>query len=499
MIRLAVVGLLHEANTFSSELADLAAYQDGGVHAGAELIEHYRDSHAVPGGFLEPLDPAVDPDVELLPLPVAYVTPRGPVSQEAFEVLVGRMCEELSAAGEVDGVLLVLHGAAVAEKHTAADAEIAERVREAVGPDAVIGTVLDMHANVDQRLVDAVDVMTAYQTNPHVDARIKAVRCRRLVIDAIRAGVCPALVVEQLPLVVTIVRQDTGQEPMAGLLAGAREIEAEPGMLEVSILEGFPYADTPQMGMSVIAMHPERARARDAARRLAEAVWSQREALQGGGVPVVEAVQTIADHKGDRPLLVLDVGDNIGGGGPGDSTVMLAEALRRGISGAGTTLHDPEAVARLAGVEVGGRVDVQAGGRSVEQDGAPVRLTGVLVGRHSGLYEEEHVAHGGFRFFDGGVMVGVRTDEGVLVVLTSKVIQPVSPAQYRAVGIDPDCLRAVIAKGVNGPRAGFARTCAPVVVETDSPGITRNSVTEFRYRRRRVPMYPFEITTTYPS
>lgn len=496
MIRLAVLGLLHEANTFSSALADLAAYTDGGVHSGPELIEHYRESHAVPGGFLEPLDSA---DVELLPLPVAYVTPRGPVSEEAFDVLVDRMCRALAEAGPVDGVLLVLHGAAVAEGHPAADAEIAERVREVAGPDAVIGTVMDMHANIDQRLVDAVDVMTAYQTNPHVDARVKAVRCRELVLDAIRTGTRPALVVEPLPLVVTIVRQDTAMQPMAGLLDAAREIAAEPGMLDASILEGFPYADTPQMGMSVIAMHADRSRATDAARRLAAIVWSRREELQGNGVSVADAIQAIVDHRGSRPLLVLDVGDNIGGGGPGDSTVMLAEALRRGVSGAGTTIDDPAAVASLSSVDVGGRVDVVVGGRSTEQDGEPVRLTGVLVGRHSGLYEEEHVAHGGFRFFDGGEMVGIRTDEGVSVVLTSKVIQPVSPAQYRVVGIDPDGLRALIAKGVNGPRAGYARTCAEEVVVADSPGVTRNSVTEFRYRHRRVPMYPYELDTTYPS
>ncbi|HZX07809.1 M81 family metallopeptidase [Kribbella sp.] len=495
MIRLAVTGLLHEANTFSSQLADLTAYLDGGVHAGADLIEHYRDSQAVPGGFLEP----ADPDVELLPLPVAYVTPRGPVSAEAFDVLVGRICDELAAAGPVDGVLLVLHGAAVAEGRPAADAEIAERVREVVGPEAVIGTTLDMHANVDQRLVDAVDVMTAYQTNPHVDAREKAVKCRRLVLDVIRSGRRPALVVEQLPLVVTIVRQDTGEHPMAGLLAKARELETEADLLDLSLLEGFPYADTPQMGMSVIAMHADRDRAANAARRLAEVVWSERKALQGNGIGVAEAMTVIAEHHGDRPLLVLDVGDNIGAGGPGDSTIMLAEALRRRVAGAGTTLDDPDAVRRLADVEPGDRVDVLAGGRSAEQDGMPVRLTGVLVGRHRGTYEEEQVAHGGFRFFDAGEMLGIRTDEGVLVVLTSKVIQPVSPAQYRAVGIDPDRLRAHIAKGVNGPRAGYARICAPEVVVVDSPGVTRNSVTELTYRHRRIPMYPYESSTTYSS
>src|SRR5699024_227751 len=148
----------------------------------------------------------------------------------------------LAAAGEVDAVLLVLHGAAVAEGDLHVDASIAERVRDQVGPDVPIGTVLDMHANVEQRLIDAVDVTLAYQTNPHVDAREVGAECRRLILDLVRTGKRPTTMLEQVPVVVAIVNQGTSEEPVAGLLRLAREIESEPGMIDVSLLEGFPYA-----------------------------------------------------------------------------------------------------------------------------------------------------------------------------------------------------------------------------------------------------------------
>ena len=278
----------------------------------------------------------------------------------------------------------------------------------------------------------------------------------------------------------------------------AREVEAEPGVLDVSIVEGFPYADVPQMGMSVLVTHADPSAAREAARRVADAVWRARADLQGSGLSVPEAVSAILAHRGDKPLLVLDVGDNVGGGGPGDSTVLLAEVIARRAAGSGTTLYDPEAVAGLAGTPIGGRVDVIAGGRSPEQDGAPVRLVGAITGRHSGLYEEPRIAHGGFRFFDGGDMVGIRTDDNILVVLTSKSVQPISAVQYRVVGIEPTRLTAVIGKGVNGPRAGFAEVCGDLLV-VDTPGVTRNSVTGFDYRHRPRPMYPFERDTTFPA
>ncbi|MBC9734007.1 M81 family metallopeptidase [Nocardioides marmotae] len=498
MTRLAVLGLGHETNTFSTVPADLATYEDGGIHRGQEMVEHYATSQATFAGFLAAQDDDPDP-AELVPLLAAWINPCGAVTAEAFETIVGEMVDLLRREGPVDGVLLGLHGAAVAEGAHDADAEITSRVRAVVGPDVPIGVVVDMHANVDERLVEACDVLLPYQTNPHVDPRERGIECRSRVLEIIRTGRRPGLALEMLPLVVTITRQDTAEEPMASLLARSRELEQLPGVLDVSIVEGFPYADVPQMGMSVVAAHEDgREAAAEVARTMAAEVWAAREQLQGGGLSVDEGLDRVAEHTGDEPLLVLDVGDNVGGGGPGDSTVLLAEAVRRGIDGVVVVLLDPATVAALAGREVGERVEVAVGGRSVEQEGRPVPIDAVVVGRSDGRYEEPKIAHGGLRFFDAGDMVALQTTEGVTVVLTSKLVQPITPNQLRSVALDPSSFRAIVAKGVNGPRAGYADVCGGHLV-VDTPGVTRLSVEAFAYAHRRRPMYPFEPATAYPA
>ncbi|MCR6030728.1 hypothetical protein GGQ22_04635 [Nocardioides sp. zg-579] len=498
MTRLAVLGLGHETNTFSTVPADLATYEDGGIHRGQEMVEHYATSQATFAGFLAAQDDDPDP-AELVPLLAAWINPCGAVTAEAFETIVGEMVDLLRREGPFDGVLLGLHGAAVAEGVHDADAEITSRVRAVVGPDVPIGVVVDMHANVDERLVEACDVLLPYQTNPHVDPRERGIECRSRVLEIIRTGRRPGLALEMLPLVVTITRQDTAEEPMASLLARSRELEQLPGVLDVSIVEGFPYADVPQMGMSVVAAHEDgREAAAEVARTMAAEVWAAREQLQGGGLSVDEGLDRVAEHTGDEPLLVLDVGDNVGGGGPGDSTVLLAEAVRRGIDGVVVVLLDPATVAALAGREVGERVEVAVGGRSVEQEGRPVPIDAVVVGRSDGRYEEPKIAHGGLRFFDAGDMVALRTTEGVTVVLTSKLVQPITPNQLRSVALDPSSFRAIVAKGVNGPRAGYADVCGGHLV-VDTPGVTRLSVEAFAYAHRRRPMYPFEPATAYPA
>lgn len=484
MIRLAVLGMLHETNTFASNLADLDTYTAGGIQRGAELIDRFAQSQATLGGFLQPAE-----DVQTVPLIFAGTTPRGMVTAQAYDAIVGEMCDMLRAAGPFDGVLLALHGACVAENHQSADADIAAAIRTTVGPDVPIGTVLDMHANVDPRLLDAVDLVLAYQTNPHLDPRTKAMECRARIIDMIATGTRPITVVRTLPLACTIARQGTADPPVRDLLALAGRLEAEPGAIDVSLLLGFQYADVPQMGMAVLATHRDRAGAERLSRELANAIWRVRADLQGGAVTIDVAAAAVGRHTGPKPLLLLDIGDNIGAGSPGDSTALLAGLVQRGVDRVVTTCRDPATVEKLGSLPVGASVQADLGVPAL-------RLTGTVAGRHDGPYRTDGPAHSGFRYFDGGEMVALTTPDGTAVVVTSKPVQPVTPAQLQVVGLDPADFRAILAKGVNGPLAGYADICAGHLA-VDTPGITRSSMTALHYRNRRRPMYPFEPDTDY--
>lgn len=491
MTRLALIGLHHETNTFGHTLVD----QDwrASLHLGDRLVQRYGGSQSTVGGYL-----TVDetPGVEVVPVGFAEVTPSGPMTDETLMTLRDRLVEELAAAGRFDGVLLALHGALVTASHPEVDADIAEAVRRVVG-DVPIGCVVDMHANVCQRLVDAVDLLAVYQTNPHVDPARRAKLVGSLVVEMARGRTRPAMAFVSVPLVVRIVRQDTSTEPMASILAFSRAAAERAGAVDVSVVEGFPYADVPHLGMSVLAVHDDPARARRLAEDIAAEVWRHREELQGEVPSIEDGLETVRRHPGPAPLLLLDIGDNIGGGAPGDSTVALAHVLKADLHDVVTTIVDPAVVAELAGVAPGTSVRVTLGAWSADHVGDPIELTATVTGHHQGTYTTAKIAHGGFKAFDPGAMVGLRTANGVAVVVTARAVQPVAAEQLTSVGLDPLAFRAVLAKGVNGPRAGYAEICSGVV-ELETPGVTRNDVAGFEYRLRRRPVFPFEPEATYP-
>lgn len=492
-LRVAVLGFHHESNTFAPVAASLDRWLAGGVTDGDELVARYASSRATQAGFLEIM--GLD-GVECVPLVHADLNPMGTITEEAFEHLVGRMITALADGGRWDVVLLALHGAAVAAHQLDADGEIIARVRAAVGPDVVVGVALDMHANVSHRMIEHCDVLNTYLTNPHIDARERAREVADLALATARGDVRPVMRIETPPLVIGILQQGTSDLPMRGLIELAARHAARDGVLSVSVVEGFPYADVPEMGMSFLAVTDgDEELAAEVATDLAREAWRLRDDFVGTAVDVDEALRRAAASP-SRPVVLLDVGDNVGGGSPADSTHVLAAAQRLGVRNLFHSLCDPPAVARCTDAGVGATVDLHVGARTDRLHGEPVHVTGRVRHLDDGRFEDPGVVHGGFRFFDAGPRALLETDDGHLVLLTSRPMGNTSRAELTSAGLVPEDLQVIVAKGVQSPRGAYEPIAAEMI-QLATPGCTSADLSVLAYRHRRRPMFPFEPDASY--
>lgn len=493
-MRVAALGFHHESNTFAPVAASLDRFLQAGPVEGDELLAQYGESQATLAGFIEAA--AADPDVDLVPLVYFDLQPMGTITAEAFDVLVGRMLDQLVANGPWDAVLLALHGAAVSEVHRDVDGEIIERVRRLVGDGVPIGVTFDLHANVSRRMIELPSVVNLYLTNPHLDARARARQSADLTFRVARGEIRPVAAVETPPLIVNILRQGTSDSPMRELVALAAEAAARPGVLSVSIAEGFPYADVEEMGMAFVAVADDDADlAASIACELARAAWDVRAELQGDGVPIDEAL-SIAAASTAHPVVLLDVGDNVGGGSPADSTHVLAAAQRLGVRGVFHSLCDPASVAACAAAGVGARVELAVGGKTDELHGSPVLVRGEVRHLDDGRFEETGPTHGGKRFFDVGPRAVLHTDDDHTILLTTLPMGNTSRQELVSAGIDPYRQPIIVAKGVQSPRGAFEPIAASMI-QLNSPGCTSADVSVLEYRYRRRPMYPYEPDATY--
>src|SRR6266568_2141648 len=220
-MRLAALGMAHETNTFARHATDYAAFEQSGILRGDEILREYVNSHATMAGFL---DARENPEVEVVPLLFAFTDPAGTITSDAFERICGEMLDLLRRHGPWDGVLLAQHGAAVADGYPDMDGEVAARVRALVGPNVPIGMAPDMHANLSARMIDNVDVTVVYRTNPHLDPRPRALECAELIVRTVRGEIRPVQALEMPPVVINIVKQFTGEEPMRGIVADTEAV-----------------------------------------------------------------------------------------------------------------------------------------------------------------------------------------------------------------------------------------------------------------------------------
>ena len=495
MIRIATAGFQHESNTFSQIPASLDLWQRSGILEGDAIRVEYESSQSTLAGFFA-LE-REDPEVSVLPLVFTRLMPMGAMTAEAVEHIMQRVTDAIRDNGPWDAVLLPLHGAAVSVPYLDADGEMVRRVREVVGPHVPIGLALDMHANVSRQMVENADIVTVYQTNPHIDTHLRALQCARMTVQMVRGQIKPCRALEMPPLVVNILCQGTEDKPMSDLLRLAEDQRQRPGVLSVSVVEGYPYADVPEMGMSFIALTDnDQALANDVARQLALAAWAMRAALNHGGVPIDQALQR-AQAAAAGPVVLFDVGDNVGGGSPGDSTHILHGARRLGIGSLLQAVCDPDVVRQCEVAGVGGRIEASVGGKSDHQHGAPFPIQASVTALSDGRYEETGPTHGGFRFFNDGPSCALRTDDGYTLVLTSRSAGSSSLQQFRALGIEPTRMKIIVAKGAHSPRPAM-EPIASELIWVASPGVTSADLSTFTYRHRRPAIYPLAPDTRWP-
>jgi microcystin degradation protein MlrC len=383
-IRIAVLNFAHETVTF---LPNDTTYNDfiyqGSPARGEALLSWEPRSYM--GGFVKV---AREHDgVELVgiesPLWPKTGTGSGWITTEAFETFLGRMIDELKAGGKWDGVYLALHGAMGVRGVPKPEAEIARRVRAVVGRGAFIVGTFDPHGNEDEEFLAAADMAFCVKYFPHYDAHLQGERAARMLIRAIRGDYAPATVTVKVPILTATVLQWTGASPWMDLVQRALTWEAREPDLYVNVFFGFPFADVPDVGLTVEAMSngkPELAR--KVADDIAQWAWRRRQALLDTAkvYPVPEGVKLAKEAvaRGAWPVVLADHSDR-----SGSATWILQQVIEQDLSDVLiATIADRKAIetVKTKGLKAGDAFDMEIGGLADESAGAPVRVTGTIAG-----------------------------------------------------------------------------------------------------------------------
>jgi microcystin degradation protein MlrC len=414
-----------------------------------------------------------------------FAQPAGLTSRAAYETLRDRLLREIEEALPLDGVLLNLHGAMVADGYPDCETDIARRVRAIVG-QAKIGVLLDLHCDIAQELIETADVIVTYKEYPHVDINDRARELGNLIAAAATGEIEPVTSLYDCRMLGLYV---TPLEPMRSFVDRMSKTERRPGVLSVSLGHSFPWGDSADMGVRVLGVADgDHALAHSIAEELGGEFYGMRHEVSLQPISMEDALdEALSRPSSSGPIVVADVADNAGGGAASDATFVLRELLERKAENAAVAmLWDPIAVEQAVAAGVGARLTLRLGGKMGVSSGDPLDLTVTVKGLVPELVQRWPQTCG-HREISCGESAWLQA-AGVDVIVNSTRTQVLGLEVFTAFGIDPTTKHVLILKSANHFRAAYGPIasdviymCAPGALTFDFPSIAYQNLDTHKY------------------
>ncbi len=478
-MRLGLAEFSLESVTFLPETTGVEVFEEGALR-GAAVIDGNRGANTALGGFIDICE------AEGAAMQGIVAVGAGAAASASEEALARYTAEIVAGLDGLDGLLLHLHGALATPANRKADAHVLAAIRAAAGPGFPVACAMDLHGNLGPEVIEAADVVTGYRSSPHVDMAETGRRAARILLAAMRGRARPAMALAKPGVMLPSIFTATSLRPLADIKRQAAAWQArEPALLDVSVFCGFAYADTPDTGMSVVAVADgDEALARRAADDLAEQCRLNRFRLFRR-----ELVHSLADGL-DRaeategaPVCLLEHADRMN-----DSSWVLREMLARGMGPAyAPFLCDPDAAAACVAAGPGARLRLRFAGRSSEKAGGPIEA------------EVEVLQAGEKRFRIGGPLKTGRElslGPSALVRAGDMWISLIS-ANYSAIDLDcftqfdlsPDDFRYILLRSKTHFREVYEPLAAAIVI-IDTPDWGPADLTALPYEHAPPDTFP---------
>jgi microcystin degradation protein MlrC len=481
----------HETNTFSPVVTDLQRFRDWGLHENEAVVTAYRSTNHPIAAYIDLAD---EMGAVIVSPVAAEAMPSGFVQKEAYAYLTGRILDAIKAQGPFDAILLDLHGAMVPEgMEQGGEGPLLTTIRK-LAPKAAIGVTFDMHGNMTQETMDSADVVLCYKHYPHTDMAEVGRTCADIIRRMLKGEIKPVISWGQAGILAQTLRMGTADEPMKTAQAMTRKAEKKKGILAASVFGGFPMADIPDAGLSVVIVADGDIKKADKERdRILAYCKEQKEEWVYNHENLEQAVRRAAGTN-NFPMILLDHADNVGSGGTSDSMMVIKEVLRQKLDGvAVATVYDPEAVKAMSAAGVGASITLDLGGKSdmpsIGHKAESLRLTGKVKRLSDGEWTVRGPMYTGSKVTSGPT--AVFETAGMQIVVTSLHHEPWDAGIFTHIGIDPYHCKYLLLKSRIHYRAGF-EPIGKATITLDGIGVTTSDNRLLKFEKIKRPIYPLD-------
>jgi len=484
-IKIALIHVMQETNTFNSVPTTLADFANVALLEGDEMLR-YVDPNGPIAGYLEAIDSS-QLNVQTIPLLRADAQSGGRLSRETLDELCRRVGNGLRQAQPVDGIMVFLHGAASADGIDDVEGQILSTIREVSGPKVSLALMLDHHANVTRKMMELTDLTMAFRTQPH-DPFETARDLTQIALRYFTNEIRPTTAWRKIPMITHQEQYLTVRGPMKELFDHARRLEAEGSALTISLFPMQPWLDVDEAGWSLVVVTDDNQEvAEQLADDLADIAWSMRHRFMvKENLPIADAIQ-FADDPNRGIVLLSDTGDSVLGGSSGDSTVILFALVESPPQHrALVPLTDPIAARHLANRQPGETVTIDLGGWA-NSFYSPLRVTGTLRTIRDGTVSLAGLPQGSVNMGKSAIL-----DIGNVTILVTEYagVGGIHPDVYRHLDVEPGDYKIIVMKTASNFQ--YMKDLTTSFVRVATPGPTQSDICSLPWSRIPRPMFPLD-------
>ena len=433
-------------NAFAQTLLDWGDATQKPANYATQPLHYWREQTEAKGGKV----------VESLS---AYAQPGGTTTRKTYEQLRDYILHDAKQAGQIDILLLHMHGAMSAQGYVDCEGDLLQELRAICGPDTIIGVELDLHCSITSAILDSANIVITFKEYPHIDVMPRAVELFDLAWQAKAGDITPHT---QMCDTHTVNLWRTPQSPVKEFVAHMQELEQQAGILSVSFAHGFPWQDVPDTSGKILVVtdnQPELGAS--TAKDLAQQVWRMKEDCIQTTVDMPEAL-AILQHADSQqlagPIVFGDVADNAGAGAASDSTFALAALIDAKICDIAIGyIWDPQAVWLCEEGGIGATIQLRIGGKVGPESGQPVDVQVTVK-----AVVEDAQQDFGSSSMAMGKAIWVQAEHNLDIILVADRCQVMHPSGFGNFDIDLSAKKGVVVKSMQHFYAGFAPIASEV-------------------------------------
>lgn len=495
MRKIFVCGLHQESNTFNPELADFNCFD---IFEAESVCSENQNLPLIYKGIFEAIDNYIsilsdnNISVETVGGPVFYASSGGPVDHRVVDDFSFKLLSSIKKAGNVDGIVIALHGATTSDQSEDVCGDIIKAVRETAGDGVLISSAFDLHANITEKIIKNSDFVSGYQMYPHLDIKETGYRTAERILEAFLGKKTKTIRVA-LPLMAPAHAYTTDSEPLKALMKKAKKYKEQGTITDYNIFQVQPWLDVKEIASTVVICSENEDTATKVAQELAEEEFAIRNDILGKKLFSVEEIIKMAiDNKSGKPIIIADASDSPNAGACGDSAYVLEKLLPyKDTISAAVGLIDIPAVEKAFCVGVGNTAEFTLGATVAPELSKPVRVRATVQSLHNGFFKNYGQQERGKEFRLGKTAV---ISVGKIMIHIIEMGRMGDPAFYRSFGIEPEFCDLVSVKACTSFRAAY-KGISDRIYNVDTPGAAGCVLKNMNYKNIPHPFYPFDEIT----